>query len=72
MNYTKGECKCYADLAANGKPIMLKCPLCKAAPDMYEACVGAMKWWAKTMDSFYPPEFTAVVKALAKADGKTQ
>jgi len=31
------ECKCYADLAANGKPIILKCSLCKSAPDLYEA-----------------------------------
>ena len=37
--------------------------------DMYEACVGVIKWCERELDSFYPPEITAIVKALAKAEG---
>ena len=57
------ECKCYADIAANGKPIILKCPLCKEAPRLYEACKEALEV------SHNPKVERILMKAIAKVEG---
>ena len=71
------DCKCYADLASNGKPIILKCPLCKSAPDLYEALMAWDKLRAmQPLDS--GADIDAILqecseitdKALAKAESK--
>jgi hypothetical protein len=51
---------------------IVKCPLCKAAPKMYEALKEAQHWFTE-MNAWIPlhsKTLSEIVKALAKAEGK--
>lgn len=62
------ECKCYFP-EGSGQRQIVKCPLCKAAPDMYKACKEALAGMSET--SSMRRRVTArkqLQLALAKAD----
>ncbi|MBU0847025.1 hypothetical protein KKH23_07515 [Patescibacteria group bacterium] len=67
------ECTCYADLAASGEPIILKCPLCKAAPKLYKALENALFDLQHGFFGTSPlvsDREAEIEKVLAEAEGK--
>lgn len=70
MEYTKGECNCRIEYFHNINEFKIEyCPLHKAAPDLYEACLTALGVMA-TLDQGkgWVKEISAVIqKALTKA-----
>ena len=64
------NCKCYADMSGSGKPILIKCLLCKAAPALYDAVKWVLEDYQDTEDDYTRIKVsthTQLLKALAKA-----
>ena len=85
MNHTKGEWKYTTDgvvIASDGKQIASVFPrdreanaqLISSAPDLYEACkkLTALTFWNAQFRGKHPTFYDNVVRALAKAEGKTE
>ena len=70
MEYTKGKCSCRVILGQHNESGIDYCPLHKAAPDLYEACLSALGIMA-TLDQEkgWVKEISGVIQqALAKAN----
>ena len=71
MEYTEGGCHCSLSRTGLGDEIDIDyCPLHKAAPDLYEACIIACGFLACYEDKAHKEVAQIVRQAIAKAEGK--